>query len=182
MSFIEMDHIRKSFGSLEVLKDVTLTLKRGKSFPSSASGSGKSTFLRCLCQLETINSGSIVVDGQTMVSTPEGSNRAVYAPAADVRTICRRMGMCFQHFNLFPHMTVLDNILEAPRIVKKMKTEEIMPKAEELLKKVGLWDKRDAYPSRLSGGQQQRVAIARALAMDRTSCSSTNRRAPWTRN
>ena len=76
------------------------------------------------------------------------------------------MGMCFQHFNLFPHMTVLDNILEAPRIVKKMKTEEIMPKAEELLKKVGLWDKRDAYPSRRSGGQQQRVAIARALAMD----------------
>ena len=100
-----------------------------------------------------------------MVSTPEGSNRAVYAPAAEVRAICRRMGMCFQHFNLFPHMTVLDNILEAPRIVKKMKTEDIMPKAEELLKKVGLWDKRDAYPSRLSGGQQQRVAIARALAM-----------------
>ena len=167
MSFIEMDHIRKSFGSLEVLKDVTLHVETGEVISIiGPSGSGKSTFLRCLCQLETINSGSIVVDGQTMVSTPEGSSRAVYAPAADVRTICRRMGMCFQHFNLFPHMTVLDNILEAPRIVKKMKTEEIMPKAEELLKKVGLWDKRDAYPSRLSGGQQQRVAIARALAMD----------------
>lgn len=166
MSFIEMDHIRKSFGSLEVLKDVTLHVETGEVISIiGPSGSGKSTFLRCLCQLETINSGSIVVDGQTMVSTPEGSSRAVYAPAADVRTICRRMGMCFQHFNLFPHMTVLDNILEAPRIVKKMKTEEIMPKAEELLKKVGLWDKRDAYPSRLSGGQQQRVAIARALAM-----------------
>ena len=165
MSFIEMDHIRKSFGSLEVLKDVTLHVETGEVISIiGPSGSGKSTFLRCLCQLETINSGSIVVDGQTMVSTPEGSSRAVYAPAADVRTICRRMGMCFQHFNLFPHMTVLDNILEAPRIVKKMKTEEIMPKAEELLKKVGLWDKRDAYPSRLSGGQQQRVAIARALA------------------
>ena len=167
MSFIEMDHIRKSFGSLEVLKDVTLHVETGEVISIiGPSGSGKSTFLRCLCQLETINSGSIVVDGQTMVSTPEGSSRAVYAPAADVRTICRRMGMCFQHFNLFPHMTVLDNILEAPRIVKKMKTEEIMPKAEELLKKVGLCDKRDAYPSRLSGGQQQRVAIARALAMD----------------
>jgi polar amino acid transport system ATP-binding protein len=76
------------------------------------------------------------------------------------------MGMCFQHFNLFPHMTVLDNILEAPRIVKGMKTEDIMPTAEELLKKVGLWEKRDEYPSRLSGGQQQRVAIARALAMN----------------
>ena len=166
MSFIEMDHIRKSFGSLEVLKDVTLHVETGEVISIiGPSGSGKSTFLRCLCQLETINSGSIVVDGQTMVSTPEGSSCAVYAPAADVRTICRRMGMCFQHFNLFPHMTVLDNILEAPRIVKKMKTEEIMPKAEELLKKVGLWDKRDAYPSRLSGGQQQRVAIARALVL-----------------
>ena len=166
MSFIEMDHIHKTFGSLEVLKDVTLHVETGEVISIiGPSGSGKSTFLRCLCQLETINSGSIVVDGRTMVSTPEGSQRAVYAPAAEVRAICRRMGMCFQHFNLFPHMTVLDNILEAPRIVKKMKTEDIMPKAEELLKKVGLWDKRDAYPSRLSGGQQQRVAIARALAM-----------------
>ena len=166
MSFIEMDHIHKTFGSLEVLKDVTLHVETGEVISIiGPSGSGKSTFLRCLCQLETIDSGSIVVDGRTMVSTPEGSNRAVYAPAAEVRAICRRMGMCFQHFNLFPHMTVLDNILEAPRIVKKMKTEDIMPKAEDLLKKVGLWDKRDAYPSRLSGGQQQRVAIARALAM-----------------
>ena len=183
MSFIEMDHIHKTFGSLEVLKDVTLHVETGEVISIiGPSGSGKSTFLRCLCQLETIDSGSIVVDGRTMVSTPEGSNRAVYAPAAEVRAICRRMGMCFQHFNLFPHMTVLDNILEAPRIVKKMKTEDIMPKAEELLKKVGLWDKRDAYPSRLSGGQQQRVAIARAWPWTRTSCSSTNRRVPSTRN
>lgn len=166
MSFIEMDHIRKSFGNLEVLKDVSLHVEAGEVVSIiGPSGSGKSTFLRCLCQLETINSGSIVVDGKSMASTPAGSQRAVYAPAADVRAICRRMGMCFQHFNLFPHMTVLDNILEAPRVVKKMKTEEIMPQAEELLKKVGLWEKRDTYPSRLSGGQQQRVAIARALAM-----------------
>lgn len=164
MSFIEMDHIRKSFGNLEVLKDVSLHVEAGEVVSIiGPSGSGKSTFLRCLCQLETINSGSIVVDGKTMASTPAGSQRAVYAPAADVRAICRRMGMCFQHFNLFPHMTVLDNILEAPRVVKKMKTEEIMPQAEELLKKVGLWEKRDTYPSRLSGGQQQRVAIGRAL-------------------
>ena len=167
MSFIEMDHIRKSFGNLEVLKDVSLHVEAGEVVSIiGPSGSGKSTFLRCLCQLETINSGSIVVDGKIMASTPAGSQRAVYAPAADVRAICRRMGMCFQHFNLFPHMTVLDNILEAPRVVKKMKTEEIMPQAEELLKKVGLWEKRDTYPSRLSGGQQQRVAIARSLAMD----------------
>ena len=126
MSFIEMDHIRKSFGNLEVLKDVSLHVEAGEVVSIiGPSGSGKSTFLRCLCQLETINSGSIVVDGKTMASTPAGSQRAVYAPAADVRAICRRMGMCFQHFNLFPHMTVLDNILEAPRVVKKMKTEEI---------------------------------------------------------
>ena len=167
MSFIEMDHIRKQFGNLEVLKDVTLHVDEGEVVSIiGPSGSGKSTFLRCLCQLETIDGGTITVDGDVMVSQPEGSRRSVYAPPAQVRAICRRMGMCFQHFNLFPHMTVLDNILEAPRIVKGMKTEDIMPTAEELLKKVGLWEKRDEYPSRLSGGQQQRVAIARALAMN----------------
>lgn len=167
MSFIEMDHIKKKFGNLEVLKDVTMHVDEGEVISIiGPSGSGKSTFLRCLCQLETIDGGSITVDGEVMASQPAGSAKSVYAPAAQVRHICRRMGMCFQHFNLFPHMTVLDNILEAPRVVKKMKTEEIMPTAKELLEKVGLWDKRDQYPSRLSGGQQQRVAIARALAMN----------------
>lgn len=166
MSFIEMNQIRKKFGSLEVLKDVTLHVEEGEVISIiGPSGSGKSTFLRCLCQLETIDGGSIIVDGDTMVSQPAGSGKAVYAEPSKVRAICRRMGMCFQHFNLFPHMTVLNNILEAPRIVKGMKTDEIMPTAKELLEKVGLWDKRDEYPSRLSGGQQQRVAIARALAM-----------------
>lgn len=167
MSFIEMNHIRKKFGSLEVLKDVTLHVDAGEVISIiGPSGSGKSTFLRCLCQLETIDGGTIIVGGDTMVSQAEGSSKSVYASPAKVRAICRRMGMCFQHFNLFPHMTVLDNILEAPRIVKGMKTEEIMPTAKELLEKVGLWDKHDEYPSRLSGGQQQRVAIARALAMN----------------
>lgn len=166
MSFIEMNQIRKKFGSLEVLKDVTLHVEEGEVISIiGPSGSGKSTFLRCLCQLETIDGGSIIVGGDTMASQPAGSSKSVYAPPAKVRAICRRMGMCFQHFNLFPHMTVLDNILEAPRIVKGMKTDEIMPTAKELLEKVGLWDKRNEYPSRLSGGQQQRVAIARALAM-----------------
>ena len=166
MSFIEMNHIRKSF-DVEVLKDVSLHMEAGEVVSIiGPSGSGKSTLLRCLCDLERIDGGSIIVDGQTMVSQPEGSNHAVYAKPAKVREICRRMGMCFQHFNLFPHMTVIDNLLEAPRIVKGMKTEEIMPTAERLLKKVGLWDKKDAYPSRLSGGQQQRVAIARALTMN----------------
>lgn len=167
MSFIEMDHIKKNFGNVTVLNDVTMHVEEGEVISIiGPSGSGKSTFLRCLCQLETIDGGSIKVGGEVMASQPVGSTKSVYAPPAQVRKICRRMGMCFQHFNLFPHMTVLDNILEAPRIVKKMKTEEIMPTAKELLEKVGLWDKRDAYPSRLSGGQQQRVAIARALAMN----------------
>ncbi len=166
MSFIEMNQIRKKFGNLEVLKDVTLHVEEGEVISIiGPSGSGKSTFLRCLCQLETIDGGSIIVGGDTMVSQPAGSSKAVYAEPSKVRAICRRMGMCFQHFNLFPHMTVLNNILEAPRVVKGMKTDEIMPTAKELLEKVGLWDKRDEYPSRLSGGQQQRVAIARALAM-----------------
>lgn len=167
MSFIEMDHIKKNFGNVTVLNDVTMHVEEGEVISIiGPSGSGKSTFLRCLCQLETIDGGSIKVGGEVMASQPVGSTKSVYASPAQVRKICRRMGMCFQHFNLFPHMTVLDNILEAPRIVKKMKTEEIMPTAKELLEKVGLWDKRDAYPSRLSGGQQQRVAIARALAMN----------------
>lgn len=167
MSFIEMNHIKKKFADTLVLNDVTMHVEAGEVVSIiGPSGSGKSTFLRCLCQLETIDSGEIMVDGKVMVQTPEGTDRAVYAEPQTMRGICRKMGMCFQQFNLFPHMTVLENILEAPRQVKKMKTEEIMPLAEELLHKVGLWQKKDMYPSRLSGGQQQRVAIARALAME----------------
>lgn len=167
MSFIQMEHISKHFGSLQVLKDVSLAVSEGEVVTIiGPSGSGKSTFLRCLCQLETIDQGSISVEGDVMVHQPNGQHHSIYAPASRVRTICRRMGMVFQHFNLFPHMTVLDNILEAPRTVKGLKDAEVMPIAEELLKKVGLWDKKDMYPSRLSGGQKQRVAIARALAMN----------------
>jgi len=167
MSFIQMEHIRKRFGSLEVLKDVSLSMEQGEVVSIiGPSGSGKSTFLRCLCQLETIDGGSISVGGEVMVSQPEGKNSSVYASPSKVRAICRRMGMCFQHFNLFPHMTVMNNLLEAPRVVKGMKDEEIMPIAENMLHKVGLWDKKDVYPSRLSGGQKQRVAIARALTMN----------------
>ena len=100
-----------------------------------------------------------------MAEQPEGASKTVYSSPDKVRQICRRMGMVFQSFNLFPHMTVLDNILEAPRVVKGMKDTEILPLAEQLLHKVGLEEKRDVYPSQLSGGQKQRVAIARALAM-----------------
>lgn len=166
MSFIEMNHIGKSFGNLEVLKDVSLHMESGEVVSIiGPSGSGKSTFLRCLCELEKIDKGDICVGGEVMAEQPEGASKTVYSSPDKVRQICRRMGMVFQSFNLFPHMTVLDNILEAPRVVKGMKDVDILPLAEELLRKVGLWDKRDVYPSSLSGGQKQRVAIARALAM-----------------
>ena len=166
MSFIEMNHIGKSFGNLEVLKDVSLHMESGEVVSIiGPSGSGKSTFLRCLCEMEKIDKGDICVGGEVMAEQPEGASKTVYSSPDKVRQICRRMGMVFQSFNLFPHMTVLDNILEAPRVVKGMKDADILPLAEELLRKVGLWDKRDVYPSSLSGGQKQRVAIARALAM-----------------
>ncbi|MBF1323600.1 MAG: amino acid ABC transporter ATP-binding protein [Megasphaera micronuciformis] len=166
MSFIEMNHIGKSFGNLEVLKDVSLHMESGEVVSIiGPSGSGKSTFLRCLCELEKIDKGDICVGGEVMAEQPEGASKTVYSSPDKVRQICRRMGMVFQSFNLFPHMTVLDNILEAPRVVKGMKDADILPLAEELLRKGGLWDKRDVYPSSLSGGQKQRVAIARALAM-----------------
>lgn len=166
MSFIEMKHIEKSFDGTPVLKDVSLEMEKGEVVAMiGPSGSGKSTFLRCLGQLEIIDGGSICVDG-TYLAKSEGTAKAVYADKATQQQLLLRMGMVFQQFNLFPHMTVLDNILIAPKMVKGMKEADILPMAERLLKKVGLWDKRDVYPSRLSGGQKQRVAIARALAMN----------------
>lgn len=166
MSFIEMKHIEKSFDGTPVLKDVSLAMEKGEVVAMiGPSGSGKSTFLRCLGQLEIIDGGSICIDG-TYLAKSEGTAKAVYADKATQQQLLLRMGMVFQQFNLFPHMTVLDNILIAPKMVKGMKEADILPTAERLLKKVGLWDKRDVYPSRLSGGQKQRVAIARALAMN----------------
>ena len=166
MQFIEMNQIEKEFNGQVVLKDVSLKMDKGEVVAIiGPSGSGKSTFLRCLGQLATINRGTIIVDGDILAKT-EGSGQAVYTDKATAQKILLRMGMVFQSFNLFPHMTVLDNIMVAPKMVKGMKEAEILPIAEELLKKVGLWDKKDMYPGRLSGGQQQRVAIARALAMN----------------
>ncbi|WP_302226577.1 amino acid ABC transporter ATP-binding protein [Veillonella magna] len=166
MSFIEMKHIEKSFDGTPVLKDVSLAMEKGEVVAMiGPSGSGKSTFLRCLGQLEIIDGGSICVDG-TYLAKSEGTAKAVYGDKATQQQLLLRMGMVFQQFNLFPHMTVLDNILIAPKMVKGMKEADILPTAERLLKKVGLWDKRNVYPSRLSGGQKQRVAIARALAMN----------------
>ncbi|MGO3742724.1 amino acid ABC transporter ATP-binding protein [Kerstersia sp.] len=163
---IEARGVGKSFGATRVLRDVSLKLGKGEVVAViGPSGSGKSTFLRCLNHLETIDEGSISVEGETLAAA--GSDgRSRYAPDADVRRLCRKMGMVFQSFNLFPHMTVLQNIIEAPVTVKGMKADAAIPLAEELLRKVGLLNKRDNYPSRLSGGQKQRVAIARALAME----------------
>jgi len=163
---IVAEDVRKRFGSNEVLKGVSLRMAKGEVIAViGPSGSGKSTFLRCLNHLETIDSGRIDIEGDTLVAN-DAQGQARYVTDAEVRRICARMGMVFQHFNLFPHLTVLENILAAPLTVKGMKRNEILPKAEELLRKVGLLDKQASYPSRLSGGQKQRVAIARALAMD----------------
>ena len=166
MAFIDMLHIEKSFGSVAVLQDVSLSMERGEVVSIiGPSGSGKSTFLRCLGQLESIQKGTIIVDGATLVDTPVNVGEAVYVGKEEQQRILLKMGMVFQSFNLFPHMTVLENIMVAPRMVKGMKDADILPIAQSLLEKVGLWDKRDVYPSTLSGGQKQRVAIARALAM-----------------
>lgn len=151
MYMLEAIDIKKNFNKLQVLKGVSLQVQQGEVISIiGPSGSGKSTFLRCLIGLEAIDSGTIKIKGKEVNTHRDG---------------CPEMGMVFQQFNLFPHKTVLENIIEAPLVVKKMNKDEAIEIAEELLMKVGLIDKRDVYPSRLSGGQQQRVAIARALAM-----------------
>lgn len=164
MEMIKAEGIRKSFKTTEVLKGIDLTVERGEVIAIiGTSGSGKSTFLRSLNRLEMISGGSVTIEGEALAYEENG--RVVYASEADARRICSKMGMVFQQFNLFPHMTVMENLIEAPMTVKKMKREEIIPIAEALLAKVGLAAKADSYPSQLSGGQKQRVAIARALAM-----------------
>ena len=164
-SVIRAIDLHKRFGELAVLRGVSLEVGRGEVVAViGPSGSGKSTLLRCLIHLETIQRGSIQIEGEALVST-DAQGHCRYVPEADIRRVCSKMGMVFQHFNLFPHLTVLQNLIEAPVTVKGLSREAVLPLAEELLRKVGLFDKRDSYPSRLSGGQKQRVAIARALAM-----------------
>lgn len=159
--------IRKSFGSTPVLQGISLHIQHGEVVAIiGPSGSGKSTFLRCLNHLETIDRGRIMVGGDILVEDNPEKNRADYADDKKIAHICRKMGMVFQSFNLFPHLTVLENVMAAPLWVKKMRRADIEPRARALLDKVGLADKADAWPSRLSGGQKQRVAIARALAME----------------
>ena len=162
---IQMEHIRKSFGSLQVLRDVSLEVGKGEVICIiGASGSGKSTLLRCLNHLEHIDSGRITIEGEVLDDIPEGGPR-LHLPAKRVQKLCAELGMVFQRFNLFPHMTVLQNVMEAPLLVRKQSRAEVEKIAVSLLERVGLGARRDENPSRLSGGQQQRVAIARALAM-----------------
>ena len=154
---IEASNVTKRFGSLEVFKDINVNVKKGEVLVIiGPSGSGKSTFLRCLNHLEEINGGKITIEGEEL----DGKNKKL------IRKITTKMGMVFQNFNLFPHMTAVQNIMEAPLIVKKENKSEVIERANKLMKKVGLEDKADYYPSKLSGGQKQRVAIARALAME----------------
>ena len=163
---LSMRGIHKSFGDLGVLRGIDLSLARGEVLAIiGSSGSGKSTLLRCINKLETIDSGDITIRGEKLCWTKDGESTATYASTADVRRILISTGMVFQQFNLFPHMTVIENLIEAPIHVKGMSRDEILPYARELLAKVGLSDRENYYPSQLSGGQQQRVAIARALAM-----------------
>ena len=161
MSIIEVSHLKKSFGSLNVLKDVSFTVEKGDVIAIlGSSGSGKSTLLRCLIDLEKIDDGTITVDGDTFVKN------GVYMPNKVVKDVTMKMGMVFQHFNLFPHMTVMKNLEKPAKIVKKLDSKTIQKKSKILLNKVGLLDKADVYPDQLSGGQKQRVAIVRALMMN----------------
>ncbi|MDR1001714.1 MAG: amino acid ABC transporter ATP-binding protein [Oscillospiraceae bacterium] len=157
---IAVKNLTKDFdtanGKLAVLKGITQEIKKGeKVVIVGPSGSGKSTFLRCLNMLETPTSGSVMLDGAELTD-----------PKCDVDKLRQKMGMVFQHFNLFPHLTVLENITIAPVTLKLKSKEEAATRGRELLERVGLLDKADAYPSQISGGQKQRIAIVRALAMD----------------
>ncbi len=165
MLMIEATGVHKSFQDQEILKGISLTVKAGEVVALiGPSGAGKSTFLRCLNQLEKIDKGRILIGGKTLVET-DAQGVCQYAPEEEARQICLQTGMVFQQFNLFPHLTVLENLIEAPITVQKRKKEDVIPEALALLEKIGLSDKKDVHPARLSGGQQQRVAIARALAM-----------------
>ena len=165
MSMIRTEHVSKKFGHLEVLRDVNLTVEHGEVICIiGPSGAGKSTFLRSLNQLEVITGGKIFIEDELFLHR-EHDRTVESIDKEKHKALMLEMGMVFQHFNLFPHKTVLENLMLAPMTVKGKSREEVEPLARKLLEEVGLSDKADAYPSKLSGGQKQRVAIARALAM-----------------
>lgn len=169
MNLLEIHNMKKTFGDLEVLKDISLSVKEGEVVSViGPSGSGKSTLLRCATMLEEMNGGTLSYLGENAAWETEGKDgkqQLVYAPKKELRNICKNFGLVFQSFHLFPHYTVLKNIIDAPVNVDKVPKNEAVARAEKLLEQLGLSDKRDAYPYQLSGGQQQRVSIARALAL-----------------
>jgi len=163
---VKSEGVHKSFGALQVLQGIDLEVKSGEVFCLiGPSGSGKSTFLRCINHLEKINAGRLYVDGE-LVGYRQKGDKLYELKDSEVAVKRRDIGMVFQRFNLFPHMTALENVIEAPVQVKGQNKGEARERGEQLLDRVGLADKAGSYPSQLSGGQQQRVAIARALAMD----------------
>ncbi|MBY0123365.1 amino acid ABC transporter ATP-binding protein [Bacillus sp. S/N-304-OC-R1] len=158
---IEVSNLKKSFGNLNVLKQITFDVHKNDVIAViGPSGSGKSTMLRSLIHLEEINGGSICIDGDFLVKD------GVYSKPQEINRITAKMGMVFQHFNLFPHLTVKENLEIAPKMVKKESPETLQKRSMEILEKIGLADKASVYPGNLSGGQKQRVAIARALMME----------------
>lgn len=160
----EIKHAKKSFSDVDVLKDISISVSRGEVVAIiGPSGSGKSTLLRCATLLETLDGGDLIYEGKPVAEEKEG--KTVYAGAEAIKEAKSRFGLVFQNFNLFPHYTVLKNITDAPVHVQKRSRDEAEKTARELLEKMGLSEKADAYPWQLSGGQQQRVSIARALAM-----------------
>lgn len=164
MKLLELNHVEKSFGGAAVLKDISLSVEEGEILSIiGPSGSGKSTLLRCATMLETMDSGEVIYLGKRAVRAENG--RSEWAPKRELREIQSQYGLVFQNFNLFPHYSVLKNISDAPIHVQKRNRDEVYEEARELLKKMGLEDKEEAYPCQLSGGQCQRVAIARALAL-----------------
>jgi polar amino acid transport system ATP-binding protein len=163
---VKAEQVCKSFGALHVLKGITLEVGRGEVMCMvGPSGSGKSTFLRCINHLEQVNAGRLYVDGDLIGYREAGAKLHEISPRVAAKQR-REIGMVFQHFNLFPHRTALENLIEAPMHVKRVKKADAVARAKDLLDQVGLAEKATAYPAQLSGGQQQRVAIARALAMN----------------
>lgn len=165
MNLLEMQHVKKDFGENEVLKDISLSVAEGEVVSIiGPSGSGKSTLLRCATLLEQMDDGSLTYMGEKAAESING--KTVYAKPADLKKIQRHFGLVFQNFNLFPHYSVMKNITDAPIRIQKRNKDEVFKEARELLAKMGLSDKENAYPCQLSGGQCQRVAIARALALN----------------
>lgn len=161
---LEINHMKKSFGSIEVIKDISLSVRKGEVVSIiGPSGSGKSTLLRCATMLEKMDGGELIYMGEAAAREEDG--KCVYASKAKLKEIHKHYGLVFQNFNLFPHYSVMKNVIDAPVVVEGISKKEAVERAEKLLSQLGLADKAETYPFQLSGGQQQRVSIARALAL-----------------